>query len=266
MNYKKIYKDFIKDRKAKEPLVYKGLSFNQRRTLNKTHSGEYENHHIVAKWQGGIDSAENMVTLTPSDHLFAHMLLAKTKEFKHIFALMRMLNQNSSNQKRIVVGKRYRLAYALSRAKQGKVVKRLFKNKDFRKKHAKATSIATKKAFQNPETRKKHLVALAKIRNTQEWHDTLSKAQKIAQNTPQAKKKRSEITKKLWKNKEYRASVMKNIMLNMVTKRKKIINLDTKKIFASTVLAGESISVSRKAITNAIKRNGTSGGYRWAYA
>lgn len=45
----------------------------------------------------------------------------------------------------------------------------------------------------------------------------------------------------------------------------KVICIETRKIFDTITQAGKSIEVSRKAITNAIKRKGKSGGYRWKY-
>lgn len=63
MNYASIYSDFINDRRAKEGALKK--------------SGEYrEVHHITPRSLGGDDSAENLISLTPEDHYFAHLLLA----------------------------------------------------------------------------------------------------------------------------------------------------------------------------------------------
>lgn len=60
MNYKRIYAQFIDDRKAR----------------NVPH-GYSEKHHILPKSLGGTDSPENLIRLTPEDHYFAHLLLAK---------------------------------------------------------------------------------------------------------------------------------------------------------------------------------------------
>lgn len=61
MDYHRIYLDFIKDRRAKEP----GLA------------GYSEKHHILPRSLGGDDDAENLIRLTPEDHFVAHLLLAK---------------------------------------------------------------------------------------------------------------------------------------------------------------------------------------------
>jgi hypothetical protein len=61
MNYIRIYEAFIKDRRAKEPTL----------------TGYTERHHIKPRSLGGGNEPENLIDLTPEDHFFAHLLLAK---------------------------------------------------------------------------------------------------------------------------------------------------------------------------------------------
>lgn len=61
MDYHRIYREFIKDRREKE----RGLS------------GYLERHHILPRSLGGLDGQDNIIALTPEDHFFAHLLLAK---------------------------------------------------------------------------------------------------------------------------------------------------------------------------------------------
>lgn len=61
MNYQRVYDRFIADRRAKE----KGLK------------GYSERHHIQPKALGGSDARDNLIRLTPEDHFFAHLCLAK---------------------------------------------------------------------------------------------------------------------------------------------------------------------------------------------
>jgi len=64
VDYKRIYDQFIKDRKAKEPEV--------------VGSGEYtEKHHISPRSLGGGDDEDNLVYLSVVDHIHAHILLAR---------------------------------------------------------------------------------------------------------------------------------------------------------------------------------------------
>lgn len=61
MNYKRIYDEFIADRKTKQP----------------SKPDYYEVHHIIPRCMGGDDGPSNLIRLTASDHLFAHQLLAR---------------------------------------------------------------------------------------------------------------------------------------------------------------------------------------------
>lgn len=61
MNYVRIYEAFIQDRRAKESAI----------------TGYSERHHIVPRSLGGSNDKSNLIRLTPEDHFFAHLLLAK---------------------------------------------------------------------------------------------------------------------------------------------------------------------------------------------
>lgn len=86
MNYHRIYAEFIKDR--------------QERAVGLT--GYVEKHHIVPRCMGGGDDAANMVRLTPEDHYFAHLLLAKAhggKNWDAIFAMRHLANDLGSGRR-----------------------------------------------------------------------------------------------------------------------------------------------------------------------
>lgn len=59
MNYNRIYEELIADRLANPP------------------QGYAEVHHIAPRCMGGSDDDANLIRLTPEDHFFAHLLLAK---------------------------------------------------------------------------------------------------------------------------------------------------------------------------------------------
>lgn len=61
MDYKRVYAEFIKDRREKEAHL----------------EGYSEKHHIVPRCMGGGDESENLIRLTAEDHYFSHLLLAK---------------------------------------------------------------------------------------------------------------------------------------------------------------------------------------------
>ena len=82
MNYTKIYDDFIEDRKS-----------------SKEVNGYFEVHHIVPRSLGGSDEPENLIKLTPSDHFFAHLLLAKIHGGTMATALFFMVGERSRSAK-----------------------------------------------------------------------------------------------------------------------------------------------------------------------
>lgn len=61
MDYRRIYRAFIEDRKGREADLF----------------GYSERHHIVPRALGGGDEPDNLIRLTAEDHFFAHLLLAK---------------------------------------------------------------------------------------------------------------------------------------------------------------------------------------------
>jgi hypothetical protein len=87
MNYQKIYKDFIFDRRIKE--------------VDMIASGVYvERHHIVPRSMGGSDDPENLIALTAGDHFFAHLCLAKAhgeKQWAAVWAMCGMSNRSRRN-------------------------------------------------------------------------------------------------------------------------------------------------------------------------
>lgn len=64
MDYKRIYREFIADRRKKQKAL-------------KASGGYYETHHIKPRSLGGSDHARNLIALTHGDHYFAHCCLAK---------------------------------------------------------------------------------------------------------------------------------------------------------------------------------------------
>lgn len=87
MDYVKIYDNFILDRILKQTALLD--------------SGDYcERHHIVPRSFGGSDSSENIVALTPEDHFFAHLLLARIHGGKMVFALQAMANLKNKSSRR----------------------------------------------------------------------------------------------------------------------------------------------------------------------
>lgn len=89
MDYARIYRAFIADRlRSETPAVF-------------------EKHHIIPRSLGGGDGAENIIKLSPEDHFFAHLLLAKA----HGGMLWVPVVMWLGGDRRSWAGKRSRLAY-----------------------------------------------------------------------------------------------------------------------------------------------------------
>lgn len=103
MDYKRIYDEFITDRKSKEPVEFRGYSYFTRRSIKAANGVIYENHHIKPRHAGGNNADDNIVALTPSEHFFAHLLLAKSfggKEWAAVWATVNAKTQHRTKDKK----------------------------------------------------------------------------------------------------------------------------------------------------------------------
>ena len=88
MNYQAIYEDLITERRTKEAdLIASG--------------GYRESHHILPRSLGGGNEPENLIVLTPEDHVRAHLLLAKIHGSKQ-WASVKMLIAGYESRGRII--------------------------------------------------------------------------------------------------------------------------------------------------------------------
>jgi len=81
MDYRQHYNNLIEKRKISIP------------------EGYGEVHHIVPKCMGGSNKKSNLIKLTPREHFFAHLLLAKVYKGKLWAAVNRMMNSNVHNSR-----------------------------------------------------------------------------------------------------------------------------------------------------------------------
>lgn len=101
MDYKRIYLEFIADRRERSSIGYT------------------EKHHVVPRSMGGSDEPANIIALTPEDHFFAHLLLAKAyggSQWGGVFAMASMINQATEPRK--VFAARYMVGVARRRFSQ----------------------------------------------------------------------------------------------------------------------------------------------------
>lgn len=106
MDYQRIYTDFIASRKARAGDL----------------TGYSERHHIVPRSFGGGNEPENLVRLTPEDHFFAHLLLAKIHGGKMWSPVAFMVGGSRKDYKPIESRRAYawvKLALAKSKMREG---------------------------------------------------------------------------------------------------------------------------------------------------
>lgn len=85
MDYNRIYLSFIDDRRSRP-----------------APDGYSEKHHILPRSLGGSDEQSNMIRLTPEDHYFAHLLLAKIhggKMWNAIYAMCHLSGADTGRDK-----------------------------------------------------------------------------------------------------------------------------------------------------------------------
>lgn len=106
MNYARIYSEFIADRLTKQPVK----------------PDYFERHHIKPRCLGGGDEPENMIRLTPEDHLFAHILLAWIHGWKLWSAvfLMKSADRPTGDYKRRI-DRHHRVVYGIARRRHAEI-------------------------------------------------------------------------------------------------------------------------------------------------
>lgn len=82
MNYRKIYNDLISKALAQNRKKYKKEDIRY---------VCYEQHHILPKALGGTNLPDNLVLLTPREHLFVHLCLVKIHPLNHSMIKAAML-------------------------------------------------------------------------------------------------------------------------------------------------------------------------------
>lgn len=104
MDYKRIYADFIKSRRVKESTLI----------------GYVERHHIIPRCIGGGDDPGNLIRLTPEDHFFAHLLLAKIYGGKLWAPIAFMVGGSRKDYKPVISRGHYAwAARAMARSRSG---------------------------------------------------------------------------------------------------------------------------------------------------
>jgi hypothetical protein len=96
MNYRKIYDDFIANRKLNQPAF----------------GTTVEIHHIIPRCHGGTDDPFNLIRLKPEDHFFAHLLLAKCTNDSKMWSTVFLMSGAFRNKFNMLLARRW---YGISR-------------------------------------------------------------------------------------------------------------------------------------------------------
>jgi len=98
MNYGSIYSKFIESRRERQ--------------LSK--DDFVERHHIIPRCMNGSDDDSNMISLTPEDHFFAHLLLAKTYDTRPLWGALVLMASNIENAS-WPYSKKHRVGFGIAR-------------------------------------------------------------------------------------------------------------------------------------------------------
>lgn len=103
MNYKRIYEELIADRLIHQP-----------------HEDSYaEIHHILPRCLGGSNEPSNLIRLTPEDHFFAHLLLAKHHNTHETWAGVMIMHERKA--RKTITYSRSRKEYGWARRRYGEL-------------------------------------------------------------------------------------------------------------------------------------------------
>lgn len=160
MNYKKLYYSFIDDRKSKEPDCYKKMNYPYRVKLGSMYSGScLVHHHIVPKHLGGTNRHHNIVSLTPYEHYFAHLLFAKAFNTDEAWRAVTCM---------VLPFDCLRLSSAKHRTMYNKAVKLAFVDNNPAKKKSNRLKLSELKKKNNPMHNKESLEKMRKTRLRQQ--------------------------------------------------------------------------------------------------
>lgn len=240
MNYARIYGEFIRHRRALD-----------------TSSGYFEKHHVVPRSLGGGDDAENIVRLSPSDHLFAHLLLAKIHGGEQWLAVWCMVKMcRSKKRENATVGFGRRRLFAVARAEIARAKSERMTGTKYRARMPVYEIFNLDgRAFKGPlsdlhdatgvsHARLSHLAAGMQGKTRSGWFMNPGKARAAA---------------------ESKSTAGRRSMENLAgANRRSVVCIETGQVFESISAASQFVGTPVK---NAFKPGRTkAGGYSWAYA
>lgn len=294
--YEKLYQhSFANPSKARRYLDRYVKFITSRIELNKTR-GDVEGHihHIVPRSWGGTNAKTNLVKLTYKEHIIAHHLLYYTEDPKMVMAFYSMANIFHNNEiKYNLTVQQYQLLCEQARPLQGEIQKAKMTNPEIRQKisdslkgkcvganssHKRAViNLATMEVFPTArEADKAYGYPITTVTNGiwgryrvkgQQWeyYDVYMKGESesiVPQQSSRFKGKKH--------TEESKRRISESLKGRAPNNTKKVINLQTKKIFNSCSDACQSLGINRSLMFGSIyhaKKKGIKvfkcGGYQW---
>ena len=118
-------------------------------------TGYIERHHITPRCMGGGDEPQNIVALTPEEHMVAHQLLAKIYQDHPGIAFGALMMATR------VSNKKYGWLRRNFAEKMSSIDRSNWKSKETQsKEHKRKISESIRKSWENPEIRKKQVAAM----------------------------------------------------------------------------------------------------------
>ena len=256
MNYKKIYDDFIKDRREKE----------------ETLTGYSEKHHIIPRARGGDDSFENIIKLSALDHLHAHLLLAKVYGGVMWYPIYFMIKKASKDNKiptklqiRWAARARNNIPPKSEETKQKMSLANI--GKKLSEEHKKKIALASIGKKMSEETRRKLSLANIGKKMSEETKQKIALAKK-GKNLSEEHKKKMSLAKKGKKMSEEhkqkiglastgRAHSEESKQKMSLARRKPIKCNTTNQVFKCVTDSAEHFKISKSAILGSIKNSTT---------
>lgn len=119
-----MFEKLIDIKNSNSHYIKKYIKFIFIRIFREINDGYKEKHHIVPKSLGGLDNKDNLIYLTPREHLLAHYILAKAFGGNQWFSVNLMMKSENPYQKRknfTVLNSRLYEEYKIQYIKNSKV-------------------------------------------------------------------------------------------------------------------------------------------------
>ena len=178
--------------------------FIQSRRVREEHLDVADVHHIRPRCLGGCNNSDNLIRLSPGDHLFAHLLLARIYGSTLVTVFLRMSGMRKYN------GGRTRRRYEFLQRSRREQLKKWWGDPINRKRHQEGLTHVWRddsplRSPEHTERRRQQMLGNTHGKNpTAETSVKLAAASDKRWAKPNAKQEQSECSSKMWSDRERR--------------------------------------------------------------